>query len=204
MALKLGDLSKVPPRQKVLLAVLFCGLVVTGYYYLYYREASQRIGAMETQLAAFRARSGSSRRSPETCVPSRTRFAGSRPSCRSCSSNFRIRRRFPPCEKRFRPREGIGTRIPSLRPVRRDQEGFLRRDPRVDLRQRRLSQLRPLYGQGGALSQDREPVQHHLFLSKTGRGQPRPGDRQLHGHDLPLPRTAGRHRSRGGDKGKKQ
>ena len=44
MALKLGDLSKVPPRQKVLLAVLFCGLVVTGYYYLYYREASQRIG----------------------------------------------------------------------------------------------------------------------------------------------------------------
>ena len=51
MALKLGDLSKVPPRQKILLAVLFCGLVVTGYYYLYYREASTRITAMETQLA---------------------------------------------------------------------------------------------------------------------------------------------------------
>ncbi|OIP33857.1 MAG: hypothetical protein AUK27_09025 [Deltaproteobacteria bacterium CG2_30_66_27] len=56
MALKLGDLSKVPPRQKVLLAVLFCGLVVAGYYYLYYREASQRIGAMETQLAGLQSK----------------------------------------------------------------------------------------------------------------------------------------------------
>jgi len=51
MALTLGDLSKVPPRQKVLLAALFCGLIITGYYYLYYREASQRINVMETQLA---------------------------------------------------------------------------------------------------------------------------------------------------------
>ena len=56
MALKLGDLSKVPPRQKVLLAVLFCILVVSGYYYLYYREASQRIGAMETQLAGLQSK----------------------------------------------------------------------------------------------------------------------------------------------------
>jgi len=56
MALNLGDLSKVPPRQKVLLAVLFCGLVVAGYYYLYYREASQRIGAMETQLAGLQSK----------------------------------------------------------------------------------------------------------------------------------------------------
>jgi type IV pilus assembly protein PilO len=56
MALKLGDLSKVPPRQKILLAVLFCGLVVAGYYYLYYREASQRIGAMETQLAGLQSK----------------------------------------------------------------------------------------------------------------------------------------------------
>src|SRR3972149_2918398 len=51
MALKIGDLSKVPPRQKVILAVLFCGLVVVGYYYLYYREASQRIGVMENHSA---------------------------------------------------------------------------------------------------------------------------------------------------------
>jgi type IV pilus assembly protein PilO len=56
MALIPGDLSKVPPRQKVLLAVLFCGLVITGYYYLYYREASQRIGAMETQLAGLQSK----------------------------------------------------------------------------------------------------------------------------------------------------
>lgn len=52
MALNLGDLSKVPPRQKLLLAVLFCGLVVSGYYYLYYREASQRIDAKKTELAS--------------------------------------------------------------------------------------------------------------------------------------------------------
>ncbi len=56
MALKLGDLSKVPPRQKILLAVLFCGLVVAGYYYLYYKEASMRIGAMETQLAGLQSK----------------------------------------------------------------------------------------------------------------------------------------------------
>ena len=56
MALKLDDLSKVPPRQKVLLAVLFCGLIVTGYYYLYYRDASQRIVAMETQLAGLQSK----------------------------------------------------------------------------------------------------------------------------------------------------
>lgn len=56
MALNLGDLSNVPPRQKILLAVLFCALVVSGYYYLYYREASQRIGAMETQLAGLQAK----------------------------------------------------------------------------------------------------------------------------------------------------
>ena len=56
MALKLGDLSKVPPRQKILLAVLFCGLVVAGYYYLYYKEASMRIGAMETRLAGLQSK----------------------------------------------------------------------------------------------------------------------------------------------------
>lgn len=56
MALKLGDLSKVPPRQKILLAVLFCGLVVAGYYYLYYRDASLRIGKMETELAGLQSK----------------------------------------------------------------------------------------------------------------------------------------------------
>ena len=56
MALKLGDLSKVPPRQKVTLAVLFCVLVVSGYYYLYHREASNRIGSLETQLAGLQSK----------------------------------------------------------------------------------------------------------------------------------------------------
>ena len=56
MALKLGGLSTVPPRQKILLAVLFCGLVVTGYYYLYYRDASQRIVAKETELASLQSK----------------------------------------------------------------------------------------------------------------------------------------------------
>ena len=56
MALKLGDLSKVPPRQQILLAVLFCGLIVAGYYYLYYREASQRIDAKETELAGLQSK----------------------------------------------------------------------------------------------------------------------------------------------------
>jgi type IV pilus assembly protein PilO len=54
MPLKSGDLSKVPPRQKILLAVLFCGLVFSAYYYLYYREASQRIDAKQTELSGLR------------------------------------------------------------------------------------------------------------------------------------------------------
>jgi len=56
MALKLGDLSKVPPRQKVLLAVLFCVLIVSGYYYLYYREAAQKVAGMETELAGLQSK----------------------------------------------------------------------------------------------------------------------------------------------------
>jgi len=56
MALKAGDLSKVPPRQKALLVVLFSGLIIAGYYYLYYREASQRIASMETRLAGLQSK----------------------------------------------------------------------------------------------------------------------------------------------------
>ncbi|MDX1815881.1 MAG: type 4a pilus biogenesis protein PilO, partial [Thermodesulfobacteriota bacterium] len=51
MALKLGDLSKIPPRQKILLTVLICLLIGVGYYYLYYREASQEIATLQTKLA---------------------------------------------------------------------------------------------------------------------------------------------------------
>lgn len=46
MALKLGDLSKVPPKQKAFLAVLVCLLMGAGYFYLYHRE----MGAQKTDL----------------------------------------------------------------------------------------------------------------------------------------------------------
>jgi type IV pilus assembly protein PilO len=51
MALKLGDLGRVPPKQKAFLAVLLCLLMGVGYYYLYYKEASVRVDNLEKQLA---------------------------------------------------------------------------------------------------------------------------------------------------------
>lgn len=51
MAPKLGDLSKVPPKQKIFLAILVCLLVGVGYYYLYYRNAAQNVATLETRLA---------------------------------------------------------------------------------------------------------------------------------------------------------
>lgn len=51
MASKLGDLSKVPPKQKIFLAFLVCLLVGVGYYYLYYRNAAQAVVTLETRLA---------------------------------------------------------------------------------------------------------------------------------------------------------
>ena len=56
MAKKLGDLAKIPAKQKAILAVLFCLLVVVGYYYLYYREASQQVASLESNLAALRSK----------------------------------------------------------------------------------------------------------------------------------------------------
>lgn len=50
MALKLGDVSKVPPKQKIFFTALVCLLLAAGYYYLYYQSASQRIGVLEKQL----------------------------------------------------------------------------------------------------------------------------------------------------------
>lgn len=50
MALKLGDLSKVPAKQKVFLVVLVCLLMVAGYYYLYYSAAAVRIADLEKKL----------------------------------------------------------------------------------------------------------------------------------------------------------
>lgn len=51
MALKFGDLSKVPPRQKAIIAVVFSVLVAVGYYYLYYGKASRTISTLEGKLA---------------------------------------------------------------------------------------------------------------------------------------------------------
>lgn len=51
MALKFGDLSKLPPKQKLLVTVLVSVVVAVGYYYLYYSEASKRIAALESRLA---------------------------------------------------------------------------------------------------------------------------------------------------------
>jgi len=51
MALKLGDLSKLPPKQKLLVAVLVSVVVAVGYYYLYYSEAAKRIASLQGRLA---------------------------------------------------------------------------------------------------------------------------------------------------------
>ncbi|MBI5419630.1 MAG: type 4a pilus biogenesis protein PilO [Deltaproteobacteria bacterium] len=50
MALKLGDLSKVPAKQKIFLVVLVCLLMAAGYYYLYYSAAAIRIADLEKKL----------------------------------------------------------------------------------------------------------------------------------------------------------
>lgn len=51
MALKLGDMSKVPAKQKAFLVVLLSLLAVAGYYYLFHRETAQQISALETEYA---------------------------------------------------------------------------------------------------------------------------------------------------------
>ncbi len=50
MALKLGDLSKLPPKQKLIAAVVVSVVVAVGYYYMYYVEASKRINSLQGQL----------------------------------------------------------------------------------------------------------------------------------------------------------
>jgi len=51
MALKFGDLAKLPPKQKLVAAVLVSVLVAVGYYYLYYSEASKKLSGLENKLA---------------------------------------------------------------------------------------------------------------------------------------------------------
>jgi type IV pilus assembly protein PilO len=50
MALKLGDLGRVPPKQKVFLVVLVCLLMVVGYYYLYYKASAAQVSDLEKKL----------------------------------------------------------------------------------------------------------------------------------------------------------
>lgn len=50
MALKLGDLSKVPPKQKVMLAVLICLVMGMAYFYNYYRPVAAQREALQAKL----------------------------------------------------------------------------------------------------------------------------------------------------------
>jgi len=50
MALKLGDLGRVPPKQKLFLVVLTCLLMGVGYYYLYYSAAAVQMADLEKKL----------------------------------------------------------------------------------------------------------------------------------------------------------
>jgi type IV pilus assembly protein PilO len=47
MALKLGDLGRVPPKQKAFLVVVVCLLMGVGYYYFYYSAAAVQIADLE-------------------------------------------------------------------------------------------------------------------------------------------------------------
>lgn len=49
MALKLGDLARVPSRQKAFLVVVLCALAATGYYYLFYKAAAQEAAALKVR-----------------------------------------------------------------------------------------------------------------------------------------------------------
>lgn len=51
MALKIGDLSKVPPKQKILLVVMASLLLVVGYYYGIYVEKEAEIKTLGDKLA---------------------------------------------------------------------------------------------------------------------------------------------------------
>jgi type IV pilus assembly protein PilO len=50
MALKLGDLGRVPPKQKAFLVVVLCLLMGVGYYYLYYSAAAVQVAELEKKL----------------------------------------------------------------------------------------------------------------------------------------------------------
>lgn len=46
----MGDLSKVPAKQKFFLLFLVCVMICAGYYYLFYTETAGRIAQQEAKL----------------------------------------------------------------------------------------------------------------------------------------------------------
>ncbi len=48
----MGDLSKIPPKQKFVLLLLVCVMICAGYYYLFYNETAGLIAGEEAKLAA--------------------------------------------------------------------------------------------------------------------------------------------------------
>lgn len=50
MALKLGDLGRVPPKQKAFLVFVVCLLMGVGYYYYFYSAAAVQIAGLEKKL----------------------------------------------------------------------------------------------------------------------------------------------------------
>ena len=49
MALKLGDLAKIPTKQKLILAILLSVLCAGGYYYVYYQDAAATLENLNRQ-----------------------------------------------------------------------------------------------------------------------------------------------------------
>lgn len=47
----MGDLSKVPTKQKIVLVILVCAMIGAGYYYLFYNETAAKIAQQEGKLA---------------------------------------------------------------------------------------------------------------------------------------------------------
>jgi type IV pilus assembly protein PilO len=52
MAINIGDFSKVPTKQKIVLVLLVCVLIGAGYYYLFYNETAGQIASQEAKLAS--------------------------------------------------------------------------------------------------------------------------------------------------------
>jgi type IV pilus assembly protein PilO len=50
MALKLGDLAKTPPKQKVFLAALVCLLMASGYYYFFHKEMAVQKDVLQKKV----------------------------------------------------------------------------------------------------------------------------------------------------------